>query len=46
MILKSNSSLATVVPVSTIAAAKEAVKKVIAVDVGEEEKGTACSFDG
>ena len=38
---KPDSSLATVVPASTIAAANEVVKKVIAVDAGEE-KGTAC----
>ena len=46
MILKPDSSLATVVPVSTIAAANEAVKKVIAFNVGEGKKGTACSSDG
>ena len=41
---KPDSSLATVVPVSTIAAANEA-KKVIAIDLGKE-KGTACSSHG
>ena len=45
MLLKPDSSLATVVPASTIAAANEAVKKVIAVNAGEE-KGTACSSHG
>ena len=45
MLPKPHSSLATVVPASTIAAANEEVKKVIAVDVGKE-KGTACSSHG
>ena len=35
-----------VVAASTITAANEAVKKVIAVDAGKEEKGTACSSHG
>ena len=35
-----------VVPASTIAAANKTVKKVIAVDAGKEEKGTACSSHG
>ena len=43
---KPDSSLATVVPASTITAANEAVKKVIPVDAGEEEKGTARSSHG
>ena len=46
MLPKPDSSLATVVPASTITAANEAVKKVIAVDAGEEEKGTARSSHG
>ena len=44
MLPKPDSSLATVVPTSTIAAANEA-KKVIAVNAGKE-KGTACSSHG
>ena len=42
---KPDSSLATVESASTIAAANEAVKKVIAVNTGKE-KGTACSSHG
>ena len=45
MLPKPDSSLATVVPAFTIAAANEAVKKIIAIDAGEE-KGTACSSHG
>lgn len=40
---KPHSSLSTVVPASTIAAANEAVKKVLDSDTGPSEKDAACS---
>ena len=40
---KTHGSLSTVVPASTIAAANEAVKKVLDSDVGPSEKDAACS---
>ena len=42
MLLKPDSLPSTVVPVSTIVAANEAMKKVISTDVGEED--IACSL--